>query len=164
MNQKDIKKFVSLTAKIKKENLLIPNMPLPIWYAVHSILALPTVEIIMTRNGKDFLLAYRKDEYFDGWEIPGGFIGYKESLSEACVRIAKREVGLKPKFEKVITAEVWEDHPYSSGVSIVCVCTVKGEPRRGEFFTEIPQDTISHHADFLRAFLNLPQTNNFYNR
>lgn len=153
MDAKDVKAFVDLTQKIKADNLLIPNMPQDIWYAVHSILALPAVEVLMTRTGKDFLLNYRKDRDFDGWEIPGGFIAYKESLEEACLRIAKREVGLEPKFERVITAEVWKDHPYSSGVSIVCLCKVKGEPVPGQFFTEIPSNMVPHHSGFIKKFL-----------
>lgn len=155
MNQKEIETFVSLVKKIKKENLFIPNLPLKLWYAVHSFLSLPAVEVLMTRTGKDFLLVWREDKHFKGWEIPGGYIGYKESLEDACFRIAKREIGLEPKFQKVIMAEVWKDHPYSSGVSIVCLCKVKGKPKCGQFFKEIPSNIIPHHPDFLKAFLNL---------
>ncbi|MDO8558214.1 MAG: NUDIX hydrolase [bacterium] len=158
MEKRETETFVALVQKIKEENLLIPNMPKDIWYAVHSILALPAAEVLMTRTGKDFLLNYRKDNDFDGWEIPGGFIGYKESLEEACLRIAKREVGLEPKFEKVITAEVWKDHPYSSAISIVCLCKVEGEPNYGQFFTEIPPNMISHHSGFIKKFLELKNT------
>jgi len=153
MTKEEINSFVHLVEKIKKENLYIPHLPLKLWYAVHSFLALPVVEVLMTRTGRDFLLVWRKDKYFKGWEIPGGYIGYKESLKEACQRVAKREVGLIPKFQKVLTAEVWLDHPYSSGVSIVCLCKVKGEPKNGRFFTEIPPDTLGHHPKFLKAFL-----------
>ncbi len=39
------------------------------------------------------LLSYRKDEYYDGWHVPGGYLGAKETAAQAVRRILMRELG-----------------------------------------------------------------------
>lgn len=153
MTEKEIKDLESLLIKLKADGLTIPNMPSPIWKAVHQVVSLPAVEVLVTRTGKDFLLNYRKDKNWDGYEIPGGFVGYKESLPEACDRVAKAEIGIPVKFLSVLTAYAWPDHPYGSPISIVCVCRPVGEPKQGQFFKEIPSPVVPHHGDFIKLFL-----------
>lgn len=153
MTQKEKDTLIHLLKKLKSENLLIPYMPLDVWYAVNSIIPLPAVEVLLTRSEKDFLLTYRRDNLWDGWHIPGGFIAYKETLADACDRVARRELGISVKFEKLVTAYVWQDHPYAGSISLVCKCTALEEPKEGKFFTEIPKDIIRHHGEFIQEFL-----------
>jgi len=155
MNDADTRALVSLLQTLKADGLLSPKMPLPVWKAINGVVPMPVVEVIVTSTEKDFLLTYRKDEYWDGWHIPGGFFFYRESVADACRRVALREIGIEVRFERMIDAYMWPDHPYGSPLSLVCVCHAKELPKEGTFFTEIPEDIIVHHGDFLRTFLQL---------
>lgn len=128
-------------------------MPLDVWKAIHAVVPIPAVEVIVTKTGRDFLLTNRKDEDWDGWHIPGGYMHYRESIPDACLRVAKKELGIDVTFNKFIDAFMWPDHPYSSALSLVCVCRTSETPKEGEFFTEIPKKMIPHHGEFLEKFL-----------
>ena len=153
MTQEEKKTFLDLIEKIKSENLLPPNMPFELWRGIHSIMNLPTVEVLITKSGTDFLLVERHDDYWDGWHIPGGFLLYKEPIEEACKRIAKKELGIDINLEGIVTAFTWPDHPYGGTISIVCKCTCEGEPSQGQFFATIPDKMIPHHREFIQEFL-----------
>ena len=120
---------------------------------MHGIVPLPSVEVLITKTGKDFLLTYRDDDYWHGWHIPGGFMLYQESIEHACQRLARKEVGIKVKFQRLITAYMWLDHPFGSPLSLVCLCTTKDAPSDGQFFTEIPENMVNHHDEFVKEFL-----------
>ncbi|TSC59488.1 MAG: NUDIX hydrolase [Candidatus Peregrinibacteria bacterium Greene0416_62] len=153
MTSEEIAQLVALLRKLPESNLLPPNMPLDVWKAIHGIVPIPAVEVIVTTTGKNFLLTYRKDADWDGWHIPGGYMHYRESIPDACRRIAKQELGIDITFEKCIDAYMWPDHPYSSALSLVCICKTAGIPNTGEFFTEIPEKMIPHHWAFLSIYL-----------
>lgn len=155
MTAAEIAQLVSLLGKLRTDNLLPPNMPFDVWKALHQIVPIPAVEVIITSSGKNFLLTYRKDEYWDGWHIPGGYMQYRESIPNACKRIVQKELGMDVEFTKLIDAFMWPDHPYSSALSLVCVCTTADEPNDGEWFTDIPNPMILHHGRFLEEFLAL---------
>ncbi len=144
---------MTLLRKLRTDDLLPPKMPLPVWKAIHALVPIPAAEVIVTRTGKDFLLVNRKDEDWDGWHIPGGYLHHKESIPDACKRIAKTELALDVSFKQCIDTFMWPDHPYSSALSLVCVCTATGTPSAGEFFMEIPEKMIPHHREFLETFL-----------
>ncbi len=153
MTPDQIALLTQLLQQVKNEHLLSPNMPLSIWKALHQVVPIPAVEVIVTRTGKDFLLTYRSDADWDGWHIPGGYMLYRESISEACERIANKELGIALTFERVIDAFMWPDHPTSSALSLVCVCQTSEKPKDGRWFTEIHSKMIPHHGEFLRTFL-----------
>jgi ADP-ribose pyrophosphatase YjhB (NUDIX family) len=129
-------------------------MPYPAWRALADLVPQPAVEVLISRTGSDFLLVYRKDEHWDGWHLPGGFMIPGESIAEACNRIAEREVRSSVTFERFVLAFAWPWHPYAHPVSLVCQCALRGgEPQAGTFFTELPSRMVLHHADFVGAFL-----------
>ncbi|MGK7877535.1 MAG: NUDIX hydrolase [Xenococcaceae cyanobacterium] len=153
MHSSDIKLLIELLEALKEEGLAAPKMPFLVWQALHGLVPLPAVEVIISQTGKDFLLTYRQDEYWDGWHIPGGFVGCGESIEGACNRIAQQELGIGVVFKRVITAYMWPNHPYANTLSLVCWCVPCTPPKEGEFFTEIPDKMVPHHADFITAFL-----------
>jgi ADP-ribose pyrophosphatase YjhB (NUDIX family) len=56
----------------------------------------PTVDVIIevgSRSPRGIVLIRRKNPPF-GWALPGGFVGYGESLEEAALREAKEETSL----------------------------------------------------------------------
>ena len=128
-------------------------MPFSIWRNLISLVPIPSVEVIITRTGKDFLLTYRKDKDWDGWHIPGGFILPRESIEDACKRVAKKELQIDVKFQKITTAYSWPDSPYGNDLSIICICNTKERPHKVKFFTKVPEKMVPHHEEFIREFL-----------
>jgi hypothetical protein len=155
MKREEIKQLTKLLKHLKSEKLVPPNTPFEAWIAIQEIVPTPAVEVLITRTGKDFLLVLRKDKHWNGWHIPGGFMLYQESIEDACNRLAKRELGNAVKFEKVITAFMWPDHPYGSPLSLVCQCKTSQKPKTGKFFTNTPSNMIPHHDKFIDEFLKL---------
>src|SRR5688500_9456234 len=122
MTPEETKQLVTLLDKLRTDDLLPPNMPYDVWKAIHRIVPIPTIEAIVTRDGKDFVLTYRKDNDWDGWHIPGSYMHYRESIEDGCKRIGQVELGIDIVFDKCIGAYMWPDHPFSSALSLVCVC------------------------------------------
>lgn len=153
MNKEEQKNLINLLNKLKDKNLTIPNMPISIWYAINKIVPLLAVEVIITNTGEDFLLTKRKDTFWDGWHIPGGFIACGELPEDACKRVAKKELGIDVNFKKLISVYFWRDHPYASSISLLCICTPKMISKKGRFFKKIPRKIVSHHDEFIKEFL-----------
>lgn len=153
MTKNSIAKLVKLLKELKKDDLLPPKMPFEIWTEIMTMVPAPAVEVLITKDGKDFLLTERNDKYWNGWHIPGGFLLAKEKIEDACERLAQKELGISVEMKKVLMIETWKNHPYANALSIVCICEPKGEPGVGKFFTKIPDDTINQHKVFLKKFL-----------
>jgi ADP-ribose pyrophosphatase YjhB (NUDIX family) len=154
MKPEELDRLVELLRRLRAGGLVPPHMPYLVWRAVADLVPQPAVEVVASRTGRDFLLVHRRDEHWDGWHLPGGFMAPGESIAGACNRVAEREVGVSVAFVRVVTAFAWPHHPYAHAVSLVCHCTTpQGEPRAGTFFTELPAGMVMHHADFVRAFL-----------
>ena len=66
----------------------------------------PTVDIIIEMEDGGIILIKRK-RHPVGWAIPGGFVGYGESLEEAALREAREETSL----EVILTRQM---HTYSA--------------------------------------------------
>ncbi len=154
MTEAEIAQLETLLQKLRTDDLLPPKTPYGVWKALHGIVPVPCVEVIVTTTGKNFLLTYRKDEHWDGWHIPGGYMHHKESVADACTRIGRKELDVDVTFTKVIGAHMWQNHPYSSALSVLCVCTAKEMPKVGEWFTEIPASIILNQGGFLETFLS----------
>jgi hypothetical protein len=153
LTDKEAKILVRLLGKLMDKSLLPPHMPLPIWRALLKIVPIPSVEVIITKSGKDFLLTYRQDDDWNGWHIPGGFIAPGESIQKACERVAKRELGIRVKYHHLISAFSWPDSPYGNDFSLICLCSTDQSSKVGKFFSEIPPDAVLHHREFLLDFL-----------
>lgn len=153
MTVQDTNQLIELLQKLKKEGLQPPHTPLEVWHELNSILPSPAVEIIITRTGLDFLLTERRDNNWNGWHIPGGFMLAKESIATACKRVALRELNTPIEFQEIIGTYAWPDHPYASPLSIICICKALEEPKTGKFFTQIPKEIVNHHDEFIRRFL-----------
>jgi ADP-ribose pyrophosphatase YjhB (NUDIX family) len=154
MTEAETEQLRSLLLKLRAEGLAVPRMPCDVWKALRGLVVQTAVEILITRNGDEFLLTWREDQHWRGWHIPGGFLGPEESLKAACRRIAKRELGIEVIFEHLLMAYVWPDHPYASVVSLLCICSTESTPCTGSFHQRIPEDTLPNHDALLRAFLD----------
>ncbi len=145
-----------ITEMTEVDHGFIPNAA---WLPIQRAFNLPYIELVVAKeiNGKPhILLDYRKDEYWNGWHIPGGLWRAPWSLRQACLKIAASE-----KIETIaggyreIKTHKWMDHPYGNPISHIVVCyaaadikTIKGQR---EFFSRPPADIIAHHDTFMNV-------------
>jgi ADP-ribose pyrophosphatase YjhB (NUDIX family) len=152
MKPSQIDTLVKLLKQVKTEGLYPPNLPEKVWNEIATLVPLPAVEVLIVKDSPTrFLLTERHDKNWNGWHIPGGFILYKESLEDACHRIAQKELGVSVRLKKFVTIYAWKNHPYGAPLSIICLCKTNQKPKDGKFFEKIPNDIISHHGDFIKA-------------
>lgn len=127
-------------------------MPFAVMREIASLVPLPAVEVLVTRDGRDLLLTYRKDDFWNGWHVPGGYVACEEPFEAACTRITRRELGIEVRMYEVLDAFVWLTHPYASTISILCLCRPLGQPREGEFFTVAPDPMVANHDRIVQRF------------
>lgn len=100
------------------------------------------------------------------WHIPGGTIYFGETPEDAVHRVAMNECGVKVEIEKMLVPIVYPDmhkngyNGWPIGLAYQ-VKIVSGELRgshQGEeidWFAEVPENTLSEQAEFLRSELNI---------
>lgn len=143
----DEQQLVALLRRLAEAGGAMPNTPRAIWDALAGVVPRLAVELCLVR-GEAILLSHRDDETWQGWHIPGGFVGCGESLADACRRIAERELGIALELDAVVGSFAWPDHPCGSVLSLICLCRSDALPSSdvGELFVELPQPMIRHHA------------------
>lgn len=138
-----------------------------VWYTAQRSFIFPYTEVaILNPNSSSILLDYRTDEFWNGWHIPGGrWQDPKLSVDQACNEVSKRELGVSVRFLKDVMFYKWNDHPYGYPLSLVCLCDSPDQVSESDtrrFFTEVPDDMVPHHGDFLQAcfdYLKTPEIN-----
>jgi ADP-ribose pyrophosphatase YjhB (NUDIX family) len=143
--------LAQLLQKLAAEGLGVPRAPKAVFLALKGVVAQPTVELLVTQDGRDVLLTRRDDDDWSGWHMPGGFVGAGEDLAAACDRIARRELGTPARLLRLIGHYTWTDHPYASALSLLCVCELSGAPNDGQYFDPLPADLLLQHRALLQA-------------
>lgn len=116
--------------------------------------------VIKTENG--IVLTLRSIEPYKGlWHIPGGTVLFNETLEEAVRRVAREEVGVAVKIEKLLGYIEYPDEQerrgfgWSIGIAFL-VKVVSGKltgSEQGEEvreFTSLPSKMVLQQALFLR--------------
>ena len=85
--------------------------------ALKGVATQPAVELLVTSNGRDLLLTRRDDRHWSGWHLSGGFVGARETVEQACDRIARAELASGARLERLVGHYSWTDHPYASALS-----------------------------------------------
>lgn len=129
----------------------IPRLPFEVLQALRGLVPLPVVELGIVGQRGGLLLTWREDENWRGWHFPGGFMAPWESVSEACKRIARSEVGADFVLEGIAGVESWPDHPYAAAVSILCRGKLDGAPVKGSFFAQPPKDIVDTQISFFKS-------------
>ena len=134
-----------------------------IFESFFPILTMAVCELAVVRkiDGVDNVLMWRrKDEHYEGWHMPGGYVLVGESDEEWIKRVLAKETRLALKFHFFIrrfninrTCGI-----INHFIANFFLCEVEGEPSGGRFFplTEVPDDTLENHklyVEHLRAYL-----------
>jgi len=123
---------------------------------------LPTVDIIIEREGGGVVLIKRKNPPF-GWALPGGFVDYGETLEQAAVREAKEETCLEVTSIRQFHAYSAPDRdPRGHTISMVFIARSSGEPRAADDAQEIgifqadqlPQPLAFDHGKILDDYFS----------
>jgi ADP-ribose pyrophosphatase YjhB (NUDIX family) len=157
MTEDDIAQLALLLRKLAEEGLGTPRTPKDVFVPLRGVVVQPTAEVLVSRTGRDVLLTRREDRNFHGYHLPGGFVGVGEGLSEACDRIAQRELGAGAQLTRIVGHYTWQDHPYASPLSLLCLCQLYGEPRDGTSFDvrALPDDLLPQHRALIESSLPL---------
>jgi hypothetical protein len=129
----------------------IPRLPLPILSALRSLAPVVVVELCIVDAQRAVLLTWRDDEHWRGWHFPGGFMGPRESLAEACSRVAQRELGAAFALSGVVGVESWPSHPFASPVALLCRGTLDRAPSDGRYFADPPDDLIAEQRTYFAS-------------
>lgn len=104
------------------------------------------------------LLSYREDDYYDGWHLPGGYLGANETSTRTVQRIARRELGADPQtIQHVFTfnrPNEIRDHHYSGFFAVMLAKAPRLKRESLEYFdpSRLPPKLIPCHREAL-AFL-----------
>ena len=111
-------------------------------------------------KGKEILLAKRSIPPFKNfWCIPGGGVFHREKIEDAIARIAKTELGIRVKPQKLLGyIEILKDGPDRHTILLEFKCRIVGnkKPRALEqaseckFFHKIPEHTSLPHKRFFK--------------
>lgn len=135
-----------------------PHLPKELFNQIIKLMPGTVLELVITRDGKDFLLTYRKDENFEGWHFPGGFLGYRETFEAAAQRIAMRELGVKLQnieYLDVLNYIHGED-PRAHLVAHVFRATTMEKPKDGQYFSEAPEPYLPHLPAIIKVIQEHP--------
>jgi ADP-ribose pyrophosphatase YjhB (NUDIX family) len=152
VTEEEVQQLAQLLRQVSSEQLGVPRLPGPAFVALKGVVTQPTVEVWITRDGHDVLLTPRHDKHWDGWHLPGGFVGVEESLEQACARVGLRELGVPVKLQRLVGHYTWTDHPYASALSLLCLCHAEAEPTEGQYFSELPSSLIPQHRALLERW------------
>lgn len=139
------------------------GMPQELFLLVSSLIPIPNVDLLVTNEKNQILLAWRDDPYFEkSWHIPGGCLRYAETMQERIQLTAQKEFGCEVEFdpEPVAVRDVIrglnesQTYPRERGhnVAILYRCVLKGK-------VEICIEGTAPYNGCLRWFDKLP--NNF---
>lgn len=134
---------------------------------LHGVASMWATELVLTRGTgaqKEVLLKKYDGgaEVFQGmWHIPGGYNMYNEpDVQTTCSRVAKRELGVDVKYNKVYDIYKWKnnEHPYGHPLSLYLDCSPVGEVGETDalkYFpiANLPESTIGIHANFLKTLI-----------
>jgi ADP-ribose pyrophosphatase YjhB (NUDIX family) len=87
-----------MTVETDLENVLA-NMGDPriglldeVFHFIRKVTPLINVDLLIRRSGRT-LLAWREDEYDEGWHIPGGIVRFREAFHSRIEAVALAEIG-----------------------------------------------------------------------
>lgn len=119
------------------------------------------VDLVVRVEG-GIVLSLRDIEPYKGlWHMPGGKVGFKETLLEAAKRIAKKELGVEVEVVRTLGAceilndDLSESQPRHSVSIVLEVSVVAGTPhpateaKEVATFSALPEKVHPYHGPFL---------------
>lgn len=149
MARKLSRKEIQVFKKLLKRVLPVPNVPRELFVLIMSKCVPATSDIAIVRNHK--VLLYYDDTFFMGWAFPGSYIQPGETLKQAARRVALKELGINVHRSKLIATNVNVGNTRFQDVSLLSLCTTKGEPKQGRWFSRQPSNMVPVHKKLWSA-------------
>jgi colanic acid biosynthesis protein WcaH len=122
-----------MTAETDMENVLAnmsdPQNGLPdeVFHFIRKVTPLINVDLLIRRD-KSTLLAWREDEYEQGWHIPGGIVRFREAFQSRIDAVARTEIGVTVESEpSPCDLTELRHHPRGHFISLLYRCTLTSE-------------------------------------
>ncbi|MBN1824451.1 MAG: NUDIX hydrolase [Endomicrobiales bacterium] len=169
-----MKKSSNFRKAIKILEKFVPDpsagLPEDLFYYVSSVTPLVNVDLLIKDEKGRTLLAWRDDKWCGrGWHVPGGIIRFKESFESRIRKVARNEIGVNVKYDKMPAAinQIVLPRRDIRGhfISVLYKCSLSGkfkpknkalgERNRGflKWHDKCPEDLLKHHVIY-RKLIN----------
>jgi ADP-ribose pyrophosphatase YjhB (NUDIX family) len=111
------------------------GLPDEVFHFVRKVTPLINVDLLIRRDGCT-LLAWREDEYHQGWHIPGGIVRFREALHVRIDAVAQSEIGATVKSE-ALPCNLAQLRHHSRGhfISLLYRCSSTSEINEARFYS-----------------------------
>ena len=75
------------------------GLPEELFRFVTELTPMVNVDLLVSDKKGNYLLAWRKDEFHDGWHIPGGIVRVREKLTHRIEQVALTELLCKVEYD-----------------------------------------------------------------
>ncbi len=132
-------------------------IPYDEYVAIYSRVPRLTVEILSQTKDGVLLVERATQPGIGNWHLPGGAILFNESIEEALVRIADRELGQKITIQELVGINQWVNTESVLGhdVSLVYRCQLEDDQitlddggRSWKRFETLPEPTFPEYKKF----------------
>jgi ADP-ribose pyrophosphatase YjhB (NUDIX family) len=141
-----------------------PYIPKPEFDAIYGRVPRLTVEIIIRTSDGVILTKRSMDPCKGQWHIPGGTVRFGESLHKAVQRVARDELGVTVKPEKLLGYIEYPEMMMAGykgwpvGITFearIASGQLRGSEQGEEIgqFKEVPPNTIGEQAQFLAEYV-----------
>jgi ADP-ribose pyrophosphatase YjhB (NUDIX family) len=142
ISKKEVQQLQKLIGKIEHPEL---GLPQGVFDPLCKIVPFVGPELVVVNNKKEILLIYRDDGFWKGWHFPGGLLRFNETMDQRLKAVAKKELGVTIKKSEFLFHNDYIKNPRGHDVSLMYLCAIKGEPKNGKFFKQMPKDIIPQH-------------------
>ena len=133
-----------------------PNMPPEIFFSLTKLLPMLAIELFIVNKNGEFVLVQKKGR-FNGWALPGGFLGLNEDLEVACRRISKKYLGTKVSHSTFLNICNLPQKIYGKdkghAVVLIFKCDLPKSAKNIIYFKKIPKDILNHHKTIIEICL-----------
>ncbi len=171
MTKEEALQLKELLAKLKTEGGWIPRECLEEFFGLTTT---PFYELVFYRKRNDcfeYLLAYRKDEHWDGFHVMGGMLrpGFPSDPVSICELLTEKEfrehsdsLGVTVKSVRIISSLNWPEHPWCHPNATVFLVESEGAITETPLFRFFPLDKlppmIPNHREYLYQCEQVLQT------
>lgn len=142
----EIKELVRLLKKVR-----LPA-PYPVFIALCKSVPMIAVDLAFISDDGRVFLTHRKDEFYEGWHIPGSILTTGESVKHAIKRVARKELGIDSLKSEFVN-HIYYNDIRESGISLLFAVSSKSEPKGGKYFSlnKIPKNFINDQMGVMDA-------------
>ena len=147
------------------------GLPQDVFDFVRQVTPLINVDLLIRDAAGAVLLAWRDDDFYVGWHVPGGIIRFRETMASRIEAVARLELGATVTAE-ASPCDVLQQCHHRRGhfISLLFACMLVGRPTRAfarfdedgreagalRWFDAMPPDIIAVHRGYARWFPRTP--------